>query len=88
MSSEEGKFAGDCLTAINKYRSHHQVEPLSYNQELERISRRWVEHMTQKNVFGHNPDRSYKGGKLGENIASQWSSNPSGITGGQNWSLN
>lgn len=81
--SAERKFAEDCLTAINRYRSNHQVEPLSYSHEIEQISRKWVDHMAQKNIFEHNEHSIYKGKKMGENIASRYTSSGDGVTGSQ-----
>ena len=75
------KFAEDCLKAINEHRAKHQVEPLTLNPEISEVSQKWVDHLASTNSFGHNPNRTFKGGNMGENCAMNYRSDGAEFTG-------
>ena len=79
--SGNGEFAADCLNAINGYRKKHQVEPLTMNSEICRISQDWVDQLARTNSFGHNTDATYRGDDLGENCAMNYRSDGAEFTG-------
>ena len=75
------KFIDDWVKAINKYRERHQVAPLTQNKDLSAIAQKWADHLAAINSLRHNPDQKYKGESLGENCASNWSSDGQPKTG-------
>lgn len=66
-------YIDECVTAMNRYRALHQVEPLTFDPEIGRFSKKWADHLAATNGFEHNPNRVLGGKQLGENIA--WSTN-------------
>lgn len=76
-----GKFANECLAAMNKHRANHQVGPLSYNSEIEKVAQRWADYIAQTGTVKHNDNCTYNGQELGENIAFGSSSQKTSATG-------
>ncbi|XP_052219904.1 Golgi-associated plant pathogenesis-related protein 1-like isoform X1 [Dreissena polymorpha] len=74
------KFIEELIKAHNEYRAKHQASPLKHAQDLSDYAQNWANHLIATNSFEHsNCDR--KGQRLGENIASKWSSSPTDYTG-------
>ena len=81
------KFVDDCLRAINEFRTRHQVAPLKHNVQIATIAQKWAEQLGRSNTLGHNPNRSFRGEQMGENVAMQWSSNAQDFPGYSNRSI-
>jgi len=75
------KFIDDCVSAMNVYRSTHQVSPLTHNSQLTSTAQSWAEHLAASGSLSHNPNASYRGENLGENCAMRWSSDRQDFTG-------
>ena len=75
------RFIDDLIQASNDYRAVHQAEPLKYSAVISAISQRWADRLAQTGVMQHNPDRTFNGQPLGENIAMKWSSDDRDYSG-------
>jgi uncharacterized protein YkwD len=75
------RFIDDILRVINEYRAIHQVEPLQHNAVISTVSQSWSDRLARSGSLQHNPNPSYKGQPLGENIATKWSSDNRDYTG-------
>jgi uncharacterized protein YkwD len=56
---------------------------LTLNPEISEVSQKWVDHLASTNSFGHNPNRTFKGGNMGENCAMNYRSDGAEFTGEQ-----
>jgi len=75
------KFADDILKAMNDYRRRHQVEPLTYNDDVAVTSQKWAKHIAQAGSLSHNNQATHQGKPMGENCAMSWTSSGSDFTG-------
>jgi hypothetical protein len=78
------RFIDELIRAVNEYRAVHQVEPLRHNAVISTISQSWSDRLARSGSMEHNPNRSYNGQPLGENIAMKWSSDRADYTGQSN----
>jgi uncharacterized protein YkwD len=66
--SVQGKFIQEALSAHNTYRKKHGVDALIHNKELSKIAQSYAEYIADLGQLKHSTN-TYKGEKLGENIA-------------------
>jgi len=61
----ENDFQAEVLKAHNPFRSELDIEPLTYNTELEASSRKWANTLASQNSMSHSKGRN----RIGENLA-------------------
>jgi len=74
-------FTEDILKTHNKHRKlHGKVGDLKYNKDLALLAQGWADHLATISVLQHSTN-TYQGDRLGENVASKWSSAGADYTG-------
>ena len=53
---------------------------MKHNKELSVLAQRWADHLAATSKLGHSED-TYKGEKIGENVATKWSNVGADYTG-------
>jgi len=76
MSNE---FNNECLTAHNEYRENHQVEALTFAEDLAIAAQAWADKLAEQDQLEH----SESGKKYGENVAMKFMSGTFDYTGQQ-----
>ena len=74
-------FQENALKAHNDLRKKHGVPALKYSKDLSKFAQDWADSLAKSNAFQHSGCLLKNGDKLGENIASKWSSSGADYTG-------
>lgn len=79
-AQKPAEFIDDAVKTHNEYRRKHGVCDIKHNSALSKIAQGWADHLASSGSFQHSTN-VYKGDKLGENIATKWSSSGADYTG-------
>ncbi|CAD5114247.1 unnamed protein product [Dimorphilus gyrociliatus] len=67
------RFSAEVIKSHNKCRRQHNVAELRHSKDLSILAQKWADHLASINRPIHSND-TYKGEKLGENVARVWRS--------------
>lgn len=77
---KQNSFIEDVVKTHNKFRKQHGCSDLKQNKEINALAQTWADNLAKSGDLKHS-NHSYKGGQLGENVATKWSSVGGDYTG-------